>query len=286
MARQLAAIMNYWQDFFRALLEQFRPKLDMSNIGEDILKAIVPRNVGSIDLFGFKLIISDATVASWLVMAVILVLALLLGHKPQRVPETKRQQLAETLVDILLKACRSSNMTYEQAEQVIPYVGTIAFFITLTNLASIFKIPPPAKNPAFPIALAIITIIYVIVMSIRFVGFKGFWASLTYPSSALLPFKILDFFIKPVSLSLRLFGNVFGAYILMEFIYIVVPMILPGLLGLWFDIADGILQGIIFTYLSITYIGEVIESAKESKHHKEEQAQERAKLKAKALPRS
>ncbi len=84
----------------------------------------------------------------------------------------------------------------------------------------------------------------------------------------MLPFKILDFFIKPVSLSLRLFGNVFGAYILMEFIYIVVPMILPGLLGLWFDIADGILQGIIFTYLSITYIGEVIESAHESKHHK------------------
>ena len=68
----------------------------------------------------------------------------------------------------------------------------------------------------------------------------------------------------------------------MEFIYIVVPMILPGLLGLWFDIADGILQGIIFTYLSITYIGEVIESAHESKHHKEEQAQAKAKLKAKA----
>jgi F-type H+-transporting ATPase subunit a len=98
----------------------------------------------------------------------------------------------------------------------------------------------------------------------------------------LLPFKILDFFIKPVSLSLRLFGNVFGAYILMEFIYIVVPMILPGLLGLWFDIADGILQGVIFSYLSITYIGEVIESAQESKHNKEEQAQAKAKAKMKA----
>lgn len=274
--------MEYWNDFFRALLEQFRPKLEMDHIGEDILHAIVPRSIGSIDVFGFNLIISDATVASWLVMAVLLVLAIYLGRKPQRVPEKKRQQLAETLVDLLLKTCRSSNMTYEQAEQVIPYVGTIAFFITLTNLTSIFKIPPPAKNPAFPIALAVITIIYVIVMSIKFVGLKGFWASLTYPSSALLPFKILDFFIKPVSLSLRLFGNVFGAYILMEFIYIVVPMILPGLLGLWFDIADGILQGIIFTYLSITYIGEVIESAHESKHHKEEQAQAKAKAKMKA----
>jgi len=118
--------MNYWNDFFRALLEQFRPKLALDHIGEDILQAIVPRNIGSIDVFGFHLIISDATVASWLVMVVLLVLAIYLGYKPQRVPEKKRQQLAETLVDLLLKACRSSNMTYEQAEQVIPYVGTIA----------------------------------------------------------------------------------------------------------------------------------------------------------------
>ena len=79
--------MEYWNDFFRALLEQFRPKLEIDHIGEDILHAIVPRSIGSIDVFGFNLIISDATVASWLVMAVLLVLAIYLGRKPQRVPE-------------------------------------------------------------------------------------------------------------------------------------------------------------------------------------------------------
>ncbi len=121
--------MEYWNDFFRALLEQFRPKLEMDHIGEDILHAIVPRSIGSIDVFGFNLIISDATVASWLVMAVLLVLAIYLGRKPQRVPEKKRQQLAETLVDLLLKTCRSSNMTYEQAEQVMPVMVNRSFFI-------------------------------------------------------------------------------------------------------------------------------------------------------------
>lgn len=262
--------MSYLNTFFKTLLEKFTPKLDLSTVGEDIKNAIVPRNLGTIDIFGFNLIISDATVAAWIVMLVFAILAFYLGRKPQRIPEKKRQQLAETLVDILLKTCRSSNMTYDQAERIIPYVGTIAVFISMTNLAVLFKIPPPAKNPAFPIALAIITIVYVIVMSIKFVGWKGFWASMTYPSSALVPFKILDFLIKPISLSLRLFGNVFGAFILMEFVYIVAPMILPGLIGLWFDIADGILQGIIFTYLSITYIGEVIENAHASAEQKEE----------------
>ena len=50
----------------------------------------------------------------------------------------------------------------------------------------------------------------------------------------------------------------------MEFIYIIIPVAIPGILGLWFDILDGILQAAIFTYLTITYIGEIIESAEQA----------------------
>jgi ATP synthase F0 subunit c len=150
-------------------------------------------------------------------------------------------------------------MTDKQAEQVTPFVGTVGLFIVACNLVSVFKIPPPAKNIAFPVALALTTMTYVIVTGIRFVGIKGFWASLLNPMPAMLPFRILDYMIKPLSLSLRLFGNVFGAFILMEFISIIIPAGVPGLFGLWFDIADGILQAVIFSYLSVTYIGEIIE---------------------------
>jgi F-type H+-transporting ATPase subunit a len=160
-------------------------------------------------------------------------------------------------------------MTEAQAEQVVPFVGTIAVFIALTNLSSMLKIAPPAKNPAFPIALALMTIVYVIAVSIHFVGLRGFWLSLIYPRAMMLPFKLLDFLIKPISLSLRLFGNVFGAFILMEFIYLVIPIILPGALGLWFDLADGLLQAVIFTYLTVTYIGEILESAHEAQHERQ-----------------
>jgi F-type H+-transporting ATPase subunit a len=101
------------------------------------------------------------------------------------------------------------------------------------------------------------------------VGLKGFWDSLIDPMPAMLPFKILDYLIKPLSLSMRLFGNIFGAFILMEFIYLVVPIIIPGILGIWFDIFDGILQAVIFTYLSTSYIGEILEGAEaaEEKRH-------------------
>jgi F-type H+-transporting ATPase subunit a len=258
--------MSYLSEFIRAFGEKFREQFNFGRIGAEINIAIQPHKVFDITLGHTTLIISDAVVATWVAMVLITILALILGRKPEKVPVRRSQQIAESLVSILLSLCRSSNMSYEQAEKVVPYIGTIALFISLSNLLSIFKIPPPAKNPAFPIALALITIGYVIVTSIRLVGIKGFLHSLVYPKALLLPFRILDYFIKPLSLSLRLFGNIFGAYILMEFIYLVVPVVLPGLVGLWFDIADGLLQAVIFTYLTATYIGEVVENAHGAAH--------------------
>ena len=258
--------MSYMSEYWEAFKAHFVETLKVGDIGEEINKAIAPNILASFNLGGFKVVLSDAIVASWVVMIAIFLLGWFFGRNLQKIPQGNRQLVSESLVSVLLNLCKSSNMSYEQAEKVVPFVGTIAVFVSLTNLSSMFKIPPPAKNPAFPIALAIFTIFYVIVTSIQFVGFKGFWASLTYPKAMLLPFKILDYFIKPMSLSLRLFGNVFGAFILMEFIYLIVPVIIPGVIGLWFDLADGLLQGVIFTYLSVTYIGEVLEGAEEAEH--------------------
>ena len=272
--------MSIIKEYFVSLKERLAEELQVGNIGEEISHAIIPKRIFSFDLLGIDIQITDAVLATWIVMVGILAFALYFGHKTEPVPTTKRQLIAESLVDVLMKLCRSSNMTEQQAETVVPYVGTIAIFISLTNLSSMFKVAPPAKNPAFPIALALFTILYVVVTSIRFVGFKGFWASLTYPKAMLLPFKILDYFIKPISLSLRLFGNVFGAFILMEFIYIIIPAILPGIIGLWFDLADGLLQGIIFTYLSVNYIGEVIEGAHMAHEAAEQEKAEKAELAA------
>lgn len=258
--------LTFMSEYWAALRDKFVETIKIGDIGEEITKAIAPNILFRFNLGGFQVLINDAVVASWVVMAVIFFLSWLMGRKMQRIPQGNRQLISESLVSILINLCKSSNMTYEQAEKVVPYVGTIAIFVSLTNLSSMFKIAPPAKNPAFPIALAIFTILYVIVTAIGFVGLKGFWASLTYPKAMLLPFKILDYMIKPVSLSLRLFGNIFGSFILMEFIYLIIPVILPGVIGLWFDLADGILQGVIFTYLSVTYIGEVLEGAAEAEH--------------------
>ncbi len=254
--------MDFIREYFTSLGEHLREELQIGNIGQAISEAIVPKNLLAVNIPGLGVVhITDAVVATWVVMVAIFVIGWFFGRRREHVPTTRRQLIAEMLVDTMLNLCRDAGMNVQQSEMVAPFVGTIALFITFSNLASMFHIPPPAKNPAFPISLALFTVGYVIYMSIRFVGIKGFWDSLTYPRAMLLPFRILDYFIKPMSLSLRLFGNIFGAFILMEFIYLILPAVLPGIVGLWFDLGDGILQGVIFTYLSVTYIGETIEGA-------------------------
>jgi len=260
---------NWFQEFLTALKEKFLEAIQIGDIGEEISTAILPKN--QYILLGNKnFLLPDAVLVTWIAVGILCLLFAWIARKRDRIP-SGRQLISESLVNLLLSLCKNSGMTDKQAEQVTPFVGTVGLFIVACNLVTVFKIPPPAKNIAFPIALALTTMGYVIVTGIRFVGIKGFWASLLNPMPAMLPFRILDYLIKPVSLSLRLFGNVFGAFILMEFISIIIPAGVPGLFGLWFDIADGILQAIIFSYLTITYIGEIIEGAESAHENKQGQ---------------
>ncbi|MHB1483970.1 MAG: F0F1 ATP synthase subunit A [Saccharofermentanales bacterium] len=258
---------SYFTELIRAIKQTFMDEIAIGDIGVSIREAISSAEVFAIRIGGVTISISEAVVATWIVMAVITVLAIWMGRNYSDIPRGK-QTISEGIVGIFVKLCEDQGMTPEQTEKVAPYVGSLAIFICLTNTTSTFKLAPPAKDPIFPITLALFTIGYVIFTGIRFVGLKGMWASLTYPQPALFPFKLLDYIIKPISLSLRLFGNIFGAFILMEFIYIIFPAIIPGILGLWFDLADGILQGVVFSYLTIIYVGEILEGAKESEEKK------------------
>ena len=260
---------NWFVQFLISFRDQFIESLKIGNIGEEISTAILQKkqyfDVGSVNF-----LLTDAVIVTWIAVAVFCILWIWIAAKRERVP-SGRQLVAETVVDLFLSLCKNSGMNQKQSETVAPFVGSICFFLIACNLASAFKIAPPAKNPAFPIALAIFTMGYVLFTGIRFVGIKGFWSSLLEPMPAMLPFKILDYLIKPMSLALRLFGNIFGAFILMEFIYIIIPIAVPGILGIWFDIMDGILQAAIFTYLTIMYIGEIIEGAEIAGEKRHEQ---------------
>ena len=91
---------------------------------------------------------------------------------------------------------------------------------------------------------------------IRKKGVKGWLKSFAEPMPVLLPINILEVFIRPLSLCMRLFGNVLGSYVVMELIKLVVPAVLPAVFSCYFDIFDGLIQAFVFVFLTSLYIGE------------------------------
>ena len=58
---------------------------------------------------------------------------------------------------------------------------------------------------------------------------------------------------------MRLFGNVIGAFVIMELIKTIMPVGLPVVFSLYFDLFDGLLQAYVFVFLTSLYLGEAME---------------------------
>ena len=103
------------------------------------------------------------------------------------------------------------------------------------------------------------SIVLVEAAGIRARTVKGWLKSFTKPVAIVTPINILEVFTRPLSLCMRLFGNVLGSFVIMELIKMVVPYVLPAVLSLYFDLFDGILQAYVFVFLTGLYIQDAIE---------------------------
>lgn len=273
---------TWFSEFWAAFVEQLTERLfGHKDIGEEISKAIMQVQM-SFAAGDNTLIITDAVIVTWIAVVIMLIIVAVLLGKPSKDHKlTKGQTILVSLTELVISTAMSFGMNRKQAEEVAPMVMTFGLVLVACNSISYFHLPPPAKNVAFPVGCAIVAIIYVIVMTFKFIGIKGFWISLTQPVAIMLPFRLLDYVIKPLSLALRLFGNVFAAFVFMEFLSISLPVIVPGIVGLWFDIIDGVIQAVVFAYLTMSYIGENLETYNEYIEHPEEHQKKKKAKKSK-----
>jgi F-type H+-transporting ATPase subunit a len=121
-----------------------------------------------------------------------------------------------------------------------------------------FPIRPPTRDINVTAALAVISILLVLFCGITARGIRGWLKSFLDPVPLMLPFHILDYFTRTMSLALRLFGNILGGYVMMGLIEKILPVGLPMIFGLYFDFFDGMLQAAIFVFLTSLYISEAV----------------------------
>lgn len=214
-----------------------------------------PLVVFKIPIFG-GIPITITVVVEWIIMAILIIVSLLVTRGWKLIP-TKTQNIVEMAIDGLNKFVEDA--LGEHWREYAPYLGTVALFLILANTIDLFGFPPPTKDISTTSALAIMSISTVVIASIRAKGVKGYAKSFFEPMPLVFPMKVLDMFTRPLSLAARLFGNIIAAVIIMELISKVVPIVIPAVFSIYFDLFDGLLQMLVFVFLTLLYIEEAVE---------------------------
>ncbi len=172
---------------------------------------------------GHGVVFTKFTAMIWLAVAIILVFFLLAYRNPKMVP-TKMQWLAESVYGFTREGI-AKEMIGHEGLRFAPYLTTLLCFIAVTN---IFAITPflqisPNSHIAFPIVLALITYVLYMYWGFKKHGFGKFMKMSLIPPDvpvALLPLLILieflqNFVLRPFTLSLRLFANMFAGHMML-----------------------------------------------------------------------
>jgi F-type H+-transporting ATPase subunit a len=157
-----------------------------------------------------------------------------------------------------------TEVTGARGEQYVPLVGTVAIFILLANLISVFPvIEAPTADINTPFALATIVFFSVHYYGIRELGTWAYLKKFAQPVWVLLPINILGNITRTLSLAIRLFGNMISHQIIVAILLVILPLVVPVLLEI-FGLFVGVLQAYIFTILTIVYIGGAVQAGGEA----------------------
>jgi len=173
---------------------------------------------------------------------------------------------------------------------VVPLAVALFFFILVANWFELIPseineetghlLPAPTADTNLTYALAFVTIVGVWTFGIRQKGVKGYFKHFLEPFPVLLPLNILEELVKPITLALRLFGNIFAGGIMLALIGMI-PLWgswLPNVIWKLFDMFIGGIQAFIFALLTVLYFG--MAGAHHGDEHEEHDEQAEAKTPA------
>lgn len=219
---------------------------------------------GPLDAFWSALGVPHSAAHPWetwltmeiLVAVIIFVLFALLRSRLSVEHPGKFQLTFEALYKFL--AGQAHEALEHGSSKYVPFIGTLFIFILFMNLIGIIPgFESPTMTPAVPCGLAVCVFLYYNYMGIREQGIGKYLAHFAGPvwylAWLMIPIEIISHLSRPLSLTVRLFGNMFaGDKVTMTFLgltYFVVPVIFMGL-----HVFVAFLQAFIFMLLSTIYI--------------------------------
>jgi F-type H+-transporting ATPase subunit a len=224
---------------------------------------------------------TDTVLATAVAGAIVLGLAFFLRAKVTSTGVPGGVQLFWEAITVQLRNQVETAIGMKIAPFVLPLAVTLFVFILIANWISVLPVQytdstgathellkPPASDINFVLALALFVFVCYHAAGVWRRGPLGHpWKVLKGHVALMAPINIVEEFAKPISLSLRLFGNIFAGGILVALIALFPPYILwlPNAIWKSFDLFVGAIQAFIFALLTILYFGQSMEL--EEDHH-------------------
>jgi F-type H+-transporting ATPase subunit a len=246
--------------FFNALLTRILGPVDGAptwwkngvDLGGFHLAGVAPRGEHG-ELLGW---IPDHVAMSFVVFLFCAALFFVASRSYRRDEPGKLQNVIEVFVDFLRGVIKEN---IHHGEHYLPIVGAFFFFIFFGNICGLFWfLQPPTANLSVTFALSITCFLVFNAEGIKAHGLLGYLKHFLGPMLALAPLmfliEMIGNFARALSLSMRLFGNIYGEHTANSIFTGLVPIVVP-----WPMMALGIfgalLQAYVFTLLTTVYLG-------------------------------
>lgn len=209
----------------------------------------------------FHLHIGEHVTYTWLVMIMLIALALVVRRNIKTVPSGLQNVLEPVISGI-------EGMIEEtmgpKGKAYFPLIATIAFFILTSNLIALIPgfYPPTANlNTNAAMALTVFAMTHIIGIKEHGIGyFKHFCGPVIWLAPLIFPIEIVGHLARPLSLTLRLFGNMYGHEIVLMIFFALVPFLLP-LPMMLMGVLVAFIQTFVFMLLAMIYIAGSLEEA-------------------------
>ncbi|MCI6635080.1 MAG: F0F1 ATP synthase subunit A [Eubacteriales bacterium] len=215
-----------------------------------------------IPLFGV-LDITGEVVTMWAILLTVTVLSLIATRHMRERPG-KFQNVVETGIEYL-DHFFSGILGKAHARKYFFFLGSLFIFIIFANYSGILPgmgltkyMKAPTSSLSTTLGLGIAAFLFLQIAGLAN-GVKKYFKRFVSPMFFMLPLLVLDEFIKPASLALRLFGNVFGEETVTEELYGIIPIGVPVIM-MALSLLFCAIQAVVFTMLVSIYLSEGLES--------------------------
>ena len=227
---------------------------------DEIVLFKIPANI-----FGrhFSIDINMTIVGTWLIM---LFLWLFFRYITKDFNSNFKMTKLQNMVEVLVKFLRDQveMMMKRKSDDFIPIIGSLFIFILVANWSALLPIPfyvnknlewylPPTSSISTTAGLSIVVMSSVIVYGMATQGIFGYFKRFFEPIFILFPLNILSEISSFISLAVRLYGNIMSSGLLASILFVLAPLILPGLINIY-GLLAGTIQPYIFSVLAMVYI--------------------------------